>query len=523
MGRSRKTRPPLWLWIPWVLLATAVSWLWFEDPDKGIRNVLTMMAALLAATLGLGWFSLGSGYSGRLRASVGISVLGVVAILCTFFRVEGYSGSMIPSLVRRFGSESFDGVESSGLRRIRLETSSEDFPGFLGAGRNLSVPALRWHRDWDAHPPRILWKREVGSAWSGFAIVGGYAFTQEQWGGEEVCTAYELGTGEPVWASRHPTRFDNVFGGLGPRSTPEVFEGSVFGLGARAHLFCLDGETGDVLWERDLLEHFGLTQAMEEINVPYGRANSPLVVGELVILPGGGDESRRMAGLIACDRKSGEVVWESPARQISYSSPSLVTLAGIEQIVIVNEDSVTGHAPATGEILWEAPWPGPRSRHPTVSQATVAGPHRLLLSKGYGRGATLLELSVKEGELDARVLWRNRRSMRTKFTSPVIHEGYIFGLAEERLECVDLETGERVWREGKYGHGQLLLAGRLLLIMSEWGELSLVEATPESPNRVLGSVSVLEGKCWNTLAVAGNKVLVRSDVEAACVEVALEE
>lgn len=113
--------------------------------------------------------------------------------------------------------------------------------------------------------------------------------------------------------------------------------------------------------------------------------------------------------------------------------------------------------------------------------------------------------------------------MRTKFTSPVIHEGYVYGLAEERLECVDLETGERVWREGKYGHGQLLLAGQLLLIMSEQGELSLVEATPEIPNRVLGSLSVLEGKCWNTLAVAGDKVLVRSDVEAACVEVVLEE
>jgi len=538
MTRSKKLRPPLWLCILWGILLLAILGLWFGDAgDLGMRNVGSMASMFVATGLGLVWFTLMSGHPVKLRVGVAAAVLGLMVISNLCFRLEGFSGSMIPKLRwRASGGEVFHGSDSVGGERIDLTPGPGDFPGFLGAARNLRVElgqGVQLRSDWDTRPPRILWNRAVGAGWSGFAVVNGFAFTLEQWDEQEVSTAYEMASGELLWSSAHPGRFENFLGGIGPRSTPLVHRGRVYTLGAGGRFACHAGRTGELLWEHDLLEMFGVTPELEAKNILYGRSNSPLAIvtakevegaaNDLVVIPAGGDATTRMAGLVAFDAVSGERVWESPPRQISFSSPLLATLAGVDQIVIVNEDTVTGHDPHDGSILWEESWPGITSQNACVSQATLVSENRVMFSKGYGGGSMLIEIRPAGDALETHLVWKNRRSMRTKLTSPVVHAGYAYGLADERLECVDLETGERVWREGRYGHGQILLVGESLFILSEWGELSLVEPTPEQPNRVLGRVQALAGKCWNTLAFYDGKILLRSDVEAVCVEVGREE
>jgi hypothetical protein len=97
-------------------------------------------------------------------------------------------------------------------------------------------------------------------------------------------------------------------------------------------------------------------------------------------------------------------------------------------------------------------------------------------------------------------------------------DGHAYGLSDGILECVDVTTGERVWKAGRYRHGQILRVGRHLLVLSEEGELVLVEATPESPNHVLGRFQAIEGQTWNNLAFAAPCVLVRNAEQAACYE-----
>ena len=164
----------------------------------------------------------------------------------------------------------------------------------------------------------------------------------------------------------------------------------VFALGVRGHLACLDGATGKPIWEKDLLQEYGIPPEEEEAVVLWGRSASPLVVGEKLIVPIGGRKGGRLVTLAAFDKRRGTLLWEGGQRQISYCSPSLATLGGVEQILIVNEDTASGHDAKTGKPLWEHDRPGHTNRDPNVSQAVPIAPNLVFLSKGYGGGAMLL-------------------------------------------------------------------------------------------------------------------------------------
>ena len=362
----------------------------------------------------------------------------------------------------------------------------------------------------------MLWRQPIGAGWSGFAVVNGYAVTQEQRGDLELVTCYDVLTGELMWSYALEHRFESVVAGNGPRATPTIDEGIVYALTSAGKLLALDGADGELIWHRDLSADYGLTPQSELATIPYGRANSPLVAGALVIVRGGGDPARPPVSLVALDKRTGETVWEGGNRQISYSSPAVATIAGVEQVLILNEASVSGHWLESGEVLWEFPRPGVTSADPNVSQAVAVPPDRVFVSKGYGLGGALLELSPGPGgEMNVREIWASSRVMRTKFSNVTIYDGHIYGLSDGILECVDLATGERVWKHGRYHHGQILRVNDLLLVLSEDGEVFLVEASPLRRDNVLGQFHALSGKTWNNFALYGPYLVVRNGEEAA--------
>lgn len=506
------------------------------DPvgDRGMANVLGFFAALLYALLWLGLFLWRGGLDarGRVRLLAGLLAAGAIAALLV--RVDGFHGDMIPILSWRAGPAPAaelppdsaaarpDSASAAAGTVDLARTSAADFPGFLGPTRDGRV-AVALAVDWTARPPRRLWRAPIGAGWSGFAVVNGWALTLEQAGDEELVSARSLATGAVAWTRRWRARYEHVLGGDGPRSTPAIAGGRVVVLGASGHLACLAGSDGTVLWEHELQAEYGVAPEEEAAWLQYGRANSPLVVGARVIVPVGGDPAVKQAGLVAFDLASGAVLWEGPGRAISYSSPALGVLGGGEQVLIVNEDTLSGHELATGRILWEHPWPGSSSGDANVSQAVPLEGERVFVSKGYGGGGLLLALERGvEGGFAVRELWHEPRILRTKFTNVVRHGGFLYGLDDGRLECVELASGQRRWKDGAYGHGQLLLAGEHLVVVSEEGEVLCVEASPERPNAVLGRFSALEGKCWGTPALAGAVLVLRNAEECAAWELPLE-
>jgi outer membrane protein assembly factor BamB len=239
------------------------------------------------------------------------------------------------------------------------------------------------------------------------------------------------------------------------------------------------------------------------------------VLGGRVNVSAGGPSGR---SLVAYEARTGAVLWSGGSDGVSYSSPVRATLAGRDQVVVLNRASVAAHDPDTGAQLWETPFP---RGQPNVAAPVALGPDRLMVSVGYGVGSKAYRVAAGSGgALETALLWETPR-LKSKFANLVAHGGYVYGLDDGVLTCIDPATGERTWKEGRYGHGQLLLAGGLLLVQTEEGEIVLVEPSPRQLQE-RGRFAALVGKTWNPPALAGRVLLVRNDREAAAYELPVE-
>ena len=516
---------PRWLLVFWSIAAAAFLLLSFVavGGDPGTSNVIKLAVLLLTAVMSLVWFVLSSRFSPRLRIwSIAALVLGLGLFLVTF-RLTGFSGALVPAFEARRGASSWRRVPApeTGSRPVDLETTSPfDFNGFLGNQRDLHVSGVRLDPDLEAHPPKELWRQSVGAGLGGFAVVNDYAATLEQRQDGEWAILYEIETGEVAWAQRIDTEtYTSVVAHDGPRSTPAIDGGRVFAMGVSGNLVALDGSTGELVWERNLRKEAGLTIPEERKLLTYGRPNSPFIHDDLLLIPVGG-KVEALVSLAALDKNTGNTIWQSGNNQISGSSPNIATLSGIEQAIVVNEGFVNGYELATGRELWAIPWPGLTAADTSSSQAVPIAPNRLFLSRGYGTGAALWELNANSGgshsrALEPTLLWESARVLRTKFSNVAVHQGHIYGLSEGVLECVDLETGKRIWKHGRYGHGQMLLVGTILVILTEDGEIVYVEASVERKDNVLARFQAIEGQTWNNFAISSDRLLVRNGREAA--------
>src|SRR6185436_15648996 len=187
----------------------------------------------------------------------------------TLFTIVEVTGNMVPRFAPRF-SKPADVVlgkvetkaKSSGIDLVT--TTPDDFPQFLGPDRNNYLSGPNLADDWNATPPREVWRRKIGAGWSAFSVRNGYAVTMEQRGDDEWITCYEVTTGKPVWGDSIPARHENVLGGIGPRSTPTIHNGKIYALGATGVLRCLDGATGKLLWKDDLLDRYEFSKHIPE-------------------------------------------------------------------------------------------------------------------------------------------------------------------------------------------------------------------------------------------------------------------
>ncbi|HYY58600.1 MAG TPA: PQQ-binding-like beta-propeller repeat protein [Pyrinomonadaceae bacterium] len=380
---------------------------------------------------------------------------------------------------------------------------------FRGPTRDGRYDELAIRTSWPADGLPRLWKQPVGGGYASFVVAEGLAFTIEQRRNQEVVAAYDVETGREVWTHGWSAEFRESLGGDGPRATPTWSDGRLYALGAEGEFRCLDAKTGKLIWNRNILSENGAQ------NIEWGMAASPLVVDDkVIVLPGG------LSGksVVAYNRSSGAPLWRALNDQASYTSPMLVTLAGRRQVLIVTASRVVGLAPEDGALLWETPWQN--SANINVSQPIAVDQNRFFISGGYGKGAALVEVTGAGKSFSARKVWENN-SMKNKFNSSVLHNGYVYGLDEGILSCVDAKSGERKWKGGRYGYGQVLLASGHLIITTENGEIVLVRATPEAHAEV-ARFSALEGRTWNNPAIAQGRLLVRNATEMACYNIAAQ-
>ena len=378
--------------------------------------------------------------------------------------------------------------------------ASDHWTSFRGPDRDGHYRQQPVRTDWGrALTP--LWKQPVGSGYASFVLADGRAFTIEQRGGRELAAAYDPATGRELWTTAWNARFKEGNGGGGPRATPAWHDGRLYVLGATGELRALDAATGRTLWRTDILEDAGAA------NLDFGTSASPLVVDNtVVVLPGGPNGH----SVVAYDRQSGKRVWSALDDGAAYSSPMLVTLAGVRQILTFTATRLVALSPANGQLLWELA----RMNTNQASQPLIAGPDRVFVTSGGGTEAVMLHVAAgADGRLGARELWRTTR-MNTDFSSPVLHDGFIYGLDGSILACIDASTGELKWKGGRYGVGQIILASGHLIVLTEQGELALVRADPKAHQEVT-RFPAIEGKTWNHPAMSDGILLIRNIEEMA--------
>jgi outer membrane protein assembly factor BamB len=498
--------------LSWVLVNGALIWL-RTGPLLPWPYVLPVF---VPATLWVVWTAWMFYRPLRWRTRLGVlaPLLAALVVALLVLKAQGLTGGSDINFVWRWQGRSGGGaVEAApGQTADLMRTTGHDYAQFLGPRRLGLLPDARLGRDWKQTPPRLVWRIPVGAGWGAFAVVGDYAVTQEQRGDDECVVCYRLADGSPVWVHADQARFDSSLGGPGPRATPTVAGGRVYTVGATGILNCLDGATGRPVWTVNILEDNGGKE------ISHGVCGSPLLVGDRVIVSPTGNAG---ASLAAYRRDTGERVWRAGQDEASYGSPLLAEVAGVRQVLLHNAEAVAGHDPATGRLLWSFPWTN--SQHVDCSQPIpgAGASDQVFVSTGYGKGCALVRVERSaEAPWPVHAVWESNQ-LKTKFTSAVLQRGYVYGLDDGILECVDLKTGKRRWKDGRYEHGQVLLAGDLLLVQAEDGRVVLVEPNPEGL-RELGRLRALDGKTWNNPALAGPFLLVRNDREAACYELPLE-
>jgi outer membrane protein assembly factor BamB len=374
------------------------------------------------------------------------------------------------------------------------------WPGFRGPNRDSVVHATSIRTDWTANPPAELWRRPVGPGWSSFAAGSELIYTQEQRGDSELVSCYKLSTGEPVWTHTDHTRFWESNAGAGPRGTPTLDNGRVYSLGATGIVNGLDASTGSLLWTHDAAADTGAKTPT------WGFSSSPLVTAGLVIVAAG-------PHLIAYDVATGEKRWKLAGSAGSYSSPQLLSIGGVPQIVFLDGEQATSVSPFSGTVFWRHSWSGAKMLQP------AAGPDGSLLiataDMSGGAGIRNLRLARLASNWNVTERWTST-GLKPYFNDFVVHRNQAFGFDGAILASISLEDGRRKWKGGRYGHGQLLLlAGQdLMLVLSEDGELALVAASPDNFQE-LARFKAIEGKTWNHPALVGDTLLVRNGEEMA--------
>ena len=351
----------------------------------------------------------------------------------------------------------------------------------------------------------MLWRQSTtGPGYSGIVVVDGLLYTMMQDGPDEAVVCLDAATGEERWRYRYRASFVSDQGS-GPRSTPAVYDGLVYAVGATGLMHCLDARTGRPIWRRDLIGELGG-------RIPdWGVSFSPLVVGDLVFVMPGGAGGRSVAAL---DRHSGAVRWQSLDDRPGYASPVYATLAGQPQVLFFTAEALVSVEPQTGRLYWRFPWT--TSMDCNIATPIVSDPY-VFISTGYGRGCALLRVvALPGGGAGAEVVYRST-AMRNHFSTPVLVGEYLYGFDETRLTCMELATGRVRWHRGGFRKGSLIACNDKLIVLGEYGKLALLAATPDG-YRELARTRLCRHRTWTPPTLVAGRLFVRDEQEIMCLD-----
>ena len=504
------------------IAGTAAVTLFAMDKSMLGPGVMVLTIPMGTAAFGLAAIIFGRTLSFR-RTMLAILLAGIGFGFSVLLKSDGMWGDFAIDLNWRWKESREDQILAKQGQQLTAKLSAFDrsevekwlmnpeWPGFRGADRTSRQHGPVLSSNWAANPPELMWKIGVGPGWSSFVVAGNLLFTQEQRGSMETVVCYSADSGSELWNQQIESRFDDPLGGPGPRATPTLAHNGLFVLGASGQLMKLDPSTGDVNWQLDL------RNVAEREPPMWGFCSSPLVTNGMVIVHAGGGGDK---GTLAFDIATGELKWSIASGDHSYSSPQLSLVEGDPLVLMLTNRGIELLDPSTGSIRLNYEWKHDGYRD---LQPQVVNGNSILIPTGMGSGTRCIRVTKEGEQLSAEEVWTSR-DLKPDFNDFVIFEGHAYGFDNAIFTCIDLETGKRRWKGGRYGKGQVLLLedSGLLLIASEFGDVVLLKAT-STAHTELASFKAIEGKTWNHPVVIGDRLYIRNAEEAACYRLPLAD
>lgn len=339
-----------------------------------------------------------------------------------------------------------------------------DWNQFRGPNRDNISTETGLLDEWPKGGPELLQTISgIGEGYGSVSLVGDLMYTMGNIDGGEHVIALSRKTGDVVWKTRNGDEYREGMGN-GPRGTPTVVDGMVYSLGGNGDLSCLKADTGDVVWQGNILKEFGGG------NITWGISESVLVDDGNVICSPGGSE----ATIVALNAKTGKAVWKSRVPEqpaASYASPMPMMLGKIKTYVVFTSKGICGVRADDGEPLWGQN----ASSNGTANCATplIAGKY-VFSSSDYGTGAELVELNVQGKSVTAKQVYFTK-DMKNHHGGMVMHDGHVFASNGEMLSCVNFKTGEPTWRERSM-KGSIVMADGKFIFRNEQGPVVLFAA-----------------------------------------------
>jgi outer membrane protein assembly factor BamB len=374
---------------------------------------------------------------------------------------------------------------------------------------------------WPGSGPRKLWEISAGGGFSSFVTGNGKAYTIVPIAARETVIALDRKSGKTLWQTpMGPTGYRNGGekgapgneGADGPRGTPVFSQNRVFAFGGKFDLYALDGDTGKILWKHELTKEFGGQE------IVWSNAASPLVLGDRVLVAGGGKDQ----SYLAFRADNGEVLWKAGSDRPTHSTPIVATIHGKEQVLFMAERGIVSRDPVDGRELWHYPFP-----HRTSTAASpVVWQDIVNCAAAYGVGGAACQVKRNGEQWETVELWRSPgNDTATHWSTAIAIDGYLYGhyghrdFAKNSVKCIDIRTGKIQWEKPGFGPSQMILAGDRLLATTDSGDLVAIEPTPSGYHE-LSRAKAITGKVWASPALSDGQLFLRSTSKGVCLEVA---
>jgi outer membrane protein assembly factor BamB len=385
-------------------------------------------------------------------------------------------------------------------------TFAADWPQFLGPKREAHSTETGLLKSFPRAGPKVLWERDLGQGYSSPVIAGDHLFQFHRVGDKDTLDCLNASTGKALWTFSYETNYSDGYGkGDGPRATPIVTDKHVYLLAADGRLHCVDREKGTKVWLNALHDNYRVPASF------FGVGTTPILDGDNLYVNVGGKGS----GIVAINRNTGKEVWKTLDDKASYSSPVVATFDGKKRLVFFTRTGLAIVDPSDGKVTHQKRWRARINASVNAAAPVVVG-DEVFLSTCYDTGAILLRV----GKEDLTTIWSNDESLSSHFSTPVHHDGHLYGFHGRQEEgtqfrCVEWKTGKVKWSREGFGCGSLILADGQLIVLSESGDLVLVEPTPKEYREKVRA-KVLDGPVRAHLALANGNLYCRDNKKLVC-------